>query len=420
MNLRPSFTLVALLPIVASLTLAACGSDDENDDVSPGSAGAGNAGAGGDAKYILGSVVIGDNDTRTTYVQVIDELSGHVTNDKAIEAPGNGVLMARGRSFYLGLAEAPKWVKYTVDAKGRIREDGSINFSKHGMTYIDYGYVIVDDETAVSISTESYKAIVWNPETMTIKGTIDLEHLERDGYSLEVWTTTARDGLVYVPGRWGNWETVDIYPGVSVTVLDPKNLSEVGTLTDDRCTSGGRVVWGDDGYGYVMGDGRSYILQMTANAAGEPAPENCLLRFKKGELEFDPDFFHTLPSLTGGLEVATELETGEQGSGIAFAKMFYPDELPDGVEAISYDFWDTRVFKLWSIQLGDEPKAVPVKGMPFSTMGFSGGAIDGKYYTGESPTQAISEIYEVDPATNRGVKKFTMDGNFYGLHRLTD
>jgi hypothetical protein len=221
-----------------------------------------------------------------------------------------------------------------------------------------------------------------------------------------------------VPGRWGNWDTIDIYPGVSLTVLDPKKLTEVGTLEDDRCASGGRVVWGDDGYGYVMGDGRSYILQMAANAAGEPAPENCLLRFKKGELEFDPDFFHTIPSLTDGLEVATELETSEQGTGIAFVKMFYPDELPDGVEAISYDFWDTRVFKLWRLELGDEPKAVPVEGMPFSTMGFSGGAIDGKYYTGESPTQAISEIYEVDPVANTGVKKFTMDGNFYGLYRL--
>ncbi len=413
----------ASLASLAALT--ACGEDD-GDSASAGTGGTSSASGGqggGDGAsespgYVLGSVVISDNDMRTTYVQVVKELTGHITNDNAIEAPGNGVLLARGNSFYLGLAEEPTWVKYTVDADGNIEQAESLSFLNQGMTYIDYGNVIVDDETAVTVSTEAFKAIVWNPKTMTIKGTIDLGHLQQDGYALETWTTTAKDGLVYVPGRWANWNTFSVRPAVSLTVLDPETLKEVGTAEDDRCASGGRVVWSDDGYGYVMGDGRNYTIQMAANAARTEPPQNCLLRIAEGAIDFDEDFFVTIPSLTGGLESATELETAQQGSGIAFAKMFYPDQLPEGMEAVDFSFWGEKVFKMWRIELGDEPKAVEVEGMPFATMGFSSVELDGKLITGESPDGAISEIYEVDPKTNVGVKTFTMDGSFYGVFRL--
>ncbi|MEL6182057.1 MAG: hypothetical protein AAFS10_24060, partial [Myxococcota bacterium] len=59
----------------------------------------------------------------------------------------------------------------------------------------------------MSISSATMTAIVWNPETMTVTGTIDLPHMDpgEDGYSLENWTTVAHDGLVYVPARWSDW-----------------------------------------------------------------------------------------------------------------------------------------------------------------------------------------------------------------------
>jgi hypothetical protein len=40
---------------------------------------------------------------------------------------------------------------------------------------------------------------------MAVKDLIDLPHRVRDGYELEAFTV-ARDGLVYVPGKWVNWE----------------------------------------------------------------------------------------------------------------------------------------------------------------------------------------------------------------------
>jgi hypothetical protein len=401
-----------------------------SDSVAGASPASDSGGVGGEAGasaepapsfYALGSVVIGDMDRRTTYLQTIKSLDdGPFDNSKAIEAPGNGVIMARGASVFLGLAEEPTWVRYTADADGKLEETGRLSFLDYGLMGVDYGNTIVDDELAVSVLSGPAVAVVWNIKTMEIEREVELSHLVVDGYSLENWTTVAHDGLVYIPGRWADWEGGRIRNGVSTTIIDPVSGEIVGIAEDDRCASGGAVIFDRDGYAYVMGDGRTYSAQMFANAAGKPAPENCLLRIAPGETDFEKDFFYTIPSLTHGLEAIGELETAAQGTGIGFAKMFYPDKLPEGVEPVDFEFWDEPAHKLWRLELADPPTAREVDGMPFSAIGFSSVAAGGKLYSGESlDNGATSDIYETDPETNTGKLKFKMDGYFYGVFGLT-
>ncbi|MEM7151283.1 MAG: hypothetical protein AAF799_00500 [Myxococcota bacterium] len=369
--------------------------------------------------YALGSVVISDAG-RTTYVSFFDDLQGHKDNGSGIEVPGNAEFFAQGRSIYIGLNEEPTWVKYDVDEQGRFTESGRMSFASFGLGAIDYGNAFVDETTAVSISSTALLAIVWDPQTMTITGTVELPHLARDGFLLENWTTNVGpDGRVYIPARWGNWETPAIHPQVMTTIFDPHALEIVGVAEDDRCASGGRIVFDADGYGYVLGDGRNYSIQMIANSMGAPAPENCLLRIPPGGTDFEEGFHVTIPSLTGGLEAITELETAQQGSGVGFTKIFHPDMLPEGVEPVDFSFWDHNAHQLWRIELGDEPQAVPVVGAPFSTVGFAGAPIEGTLYVGESlDGGATSDVYAVDPVTNTMEVSFSMDGYFYGVYAL--
>ncbi len=333
--------------------------------------------------YALASVVIDADGGRTTYVQTIDSLdAGPFNNDSALEVPGNGVLLAGGGHFFVGLAEEPSWIRYSVVDDRRIEETGRLSLLNLGANRIDYGNVIVDESTAVSVLSRQAIAVVWNPTTMEIRGEIDISHLLQPDYELEVWTTISHNGLVYIPGRWANWTAGQIRPGVSVTIIDPQALSVVAVAEDDRCASGGRVVFDEAGYGYVMGDGRTYSAQMFANAAGTPPPDNCLLRIPPGGTDFEADFFHTIPSLTGGLQSITELETSQQGSGLAFSKMFYPDKLPDDIQPIDFAFWDHPAHKMWRLELGDPPTAQPVGGIPFSAVGFPGSELEGQLYSG--------------------------------------
>lgn len=446
-------SLLVALGIGAARVLSACGTDEE-EAPAPGGAGApgqgdagsdaggsssqgaagapepgagsGNGGAAGEVTqpeptfYALGSVVIGDMDMRTTYLQTVKSLDdGPFDNHTAIEAPGNGVLLARGASVYFGLAEAPTWVRYTSDANGKLAETGRLSFLDYGVPAMDYGNVMVSDEVAVSVLSGPSLAVVWNPRTMEIEREIPLDHLIVDGYGLENWTTVTHGGLVYIPGRWADWEGGRILGGVSTTIIDPVAGEIVGIAEDDRCASGGRIVFDAAGYGYVMGDGRNYSIQMFANAAGEPAPENCLLRIPPGGTDFEEDFYYSIPSLSGGLESIDELDTATQGSGIAFTKMFYPDQLPEGVEPIDFEFWNHPAHKMWRIQLADPPIAEEVEGLPFSAIGFGGTTVGGKLYTGESLDMgASSDVYETDPETNRGKLRFKMAGYFNGIYGL--
>jgi hypothetical protein len=177
------------------------------------------------------------------------------------------------------------------------------------------------------------------------------------------------------------------------------------------------VVFTEAGDGYVMGDGRSYSAHMFANAGGDPAPPNCILRLPAGGTDFASDYHVEASALTGGLETVTELETPAQGTSAAYAWVFDPARLPEGVEPVDFGFWSYPAFQLWQFELGDAPTAAPVDGVPYGVLGFTGSSVDGRLYYGLGDTET-SVVYEIDPETGSATEKFTMDGYLYGLAKL--
>jgi hypothetical protein len=410
--LRTVSLAAALLCLVAS---SGCGDNQGLGETAPDS------GSEISTLYSLGSIVEQPGG-RVTYIQTITSLDvEQVTNDDAIEIPGNAIHLAHGGHVYMGLDEEPTMVRYTPDAQGKLYENGRLSFLNEGVTSTGFGNAFVGDDKAYMISEAQYLAVVWDPEAMEIITTIDLSYLQKEGFDAEFWTVTHYQGRVYVPVRYANWtegsERID--QSVTLVIIDAATDTILATATDSRCYSGGRPVFAPNGDAYVMADGRNWSAQLYATVSGGEIPANCLLRIPAGSLAFDPDFLVEIPSLTGGLDVATELETGLDGSGVAFAKMFYPDELPAEVPiAGNFAFWEEPAFKMWRIELGDTPSATPVADVPFSALAWEGAALEGKLYTGESPDYASSRIYEIDPATNRAVPLFEMEGTFYGLRKL--
>lgn len=397
-------------PSIVALSLwAACTAETEPEATNPAPPIEG---------YALGSVVI-NPEGRTTYLQVLSELDvdDPITNAAAVEASGNSVLLGRGPDVFVGLSDAPEWVRYTVSPDGSIAETGRLSLAGEGLQRIDFGNAIIDDELAISVSGLAYTAVVWNTTTMTIERTIDLSHLQRDDFGLENFSTVAHEGLVYIPGRWANFLAARVYHGVSVTIVDPRSGTVVGVAEDERCASGGRVVFAPDGYAYVMGDGRNLSAQVIAASGGPPAEPTCLLRIPPGGTDFDPDWHVEIPSLTGGLNAATELEHVVQGNGIGYTWMFHPELLPEGFEIVDFEFWTFPVFELWQIELGETPSARPVADVPFGILGFQGAAVDGKLHVGVGDPQR-SVVYEVDADTAMGTPRFEMDGYLYGLFDL--
>lgn len=413
-------TVVCLACVLGTVSAISACSDSDDDDNESKPDGDSETTADSKSLLVIGSVVINPEGDRTTYYQAIKSLDdGPFDNKNAIEIPGNGTAIADDENLYVGLTEEPTWVRYSINEDGKIEKTGSVSFLNSGASSIDYGNAIVDAHTAVSVISDPPHAIIWDPAKMEITGEVDLSDLGKDGYSLEVFATIAYKGLVYIPNRYANWDENKVYPHVGLTILDPKKMAIVGQADDDRCVSSGRPIFDKDGYAYVMGDGRNLSAQTFAMEAGEPPPpDNCLLRIAPGETDFEEDYYYTIPSLTDGRESITEIDTAKQGSGVAFTKIFYPDELPDGVKQEGFDYWSVPAHKLWQLELADPPTAEEVSGIPFGAIGFDTYSLDGKLYSGESPDGGESVIYEIDPEKNDAKERFTMQGYFYGLYRL--
>jgi hypothetical protein len=380
--------------------------------------GAGRDDAAPASRFVLASITIDADGNRVSYAQIVDEPSGDFDNSTGIEAQGNATFLTRGSDFFYGLAESPTWVRYSTRG-GSFTETGRLSFANFGLAYMDFSNVIVDADTAVSVLTGPAVAVVWNPTTMSVDGTIDLSHLVRDGYSLEAWTVVAHDGLVYVPSRWADWEGGRILQRMSLTILDPATRSVVAVAEDERCGAGGQVTFGERGYAYMMGDGRNRMMQVFAASRGEPVVPNCLLRIAPGATDFEEDYFFEIPALTGGLDSMTEMQSATRTDGIGFAMMQYPDRIPASFDQVNFEHWDTPAYKMWRIALGDTPAAEVVDGANFSVVGFSPASVGGKLYTPESDDGSESRVYEIDPATNTARLRFTMDGYFAGLLPLT-
>jgi hypothetical protein len=400
-------------PSVAALavvTFAACGGgDDGGDDGAPVT-----------DLWALSAVTIDAEGDRQTYLQTLSSLDvANVSNANALEIQGNGTTQVVGGKVYVGLAEEPTVVRYRADDAGQLVEDGRISFLNEGLVRASFGNVMVSPTKAYQLSTEQYTAVAWNPETLEITGSVDLAALRKEGTDAEFWTVSHHDGKVYVPVRYANWTTGVIDRSVVLVVIDAATDQVLATLRDERCHSGGRPVFTPSGDGYVLADGRNWSAQLFATVAGQPAPPTCLLRIPAGQLAFDPDYLVEVPAIAGGHDAAGELDTADSDSGIAFAKLFHVDELPDGVEPrTDFAFWESPAFKMWRFDLGPTPTAAAVIDIPFGALGWEGSVTDGKLWVGESPDYSHSTVYEIDPATNTATRRFEMDGSFYGLRRL--
>ncbi|MBX2810776.1 MAG: DUF4374 domain-containing protein [Myxococcales bacterium] len=373
--------------------------------------------------YLLSSVSIAGDGNRSAYVQVIDSIdAGAYDLSTAREFSGGPHILIREGAFFVHLLNEPVIEKYTVDENGIISDEPvRLNLQNTGATRMDYGNVLVSENIAVSIMTDVQKAVVWNPTDMTIVGEIDISALDREGYELETWTTVAIDGKVYVPGRYWTpdpeYRVLDI---VSMTILDPENLTIVTTAEDDRCSSGGAAALGADGNIYVLGDGRNNTAQIRAELNNEEIIDGCLLRILAGETDFDEDYYYSIPELTGGLQPITEMSNGGPGASFGFSRMYDPSLLPeDFIFGGLFDHWSVAAHQLWRIDLSDTPAAEPVEGAPYSVIGYNDVPLNGKIYVGQSEDGTLSEVFEVDPDTNEFVSKFTVEGyfNYLGVVR---
>lgn len=351
------------------------------DGASDAGAGAGAGGAEaelGPAYLFMHTVTTPDG--RENYVYVTPSLeAGELDPKGGMEVSGASRSFALDGKVYVADGETFVIQRYVVDANLELVPDLKMSLANHGLTYFDTGWTFVNRSTAYYMNGEQQEVVIWDPEKMTISGTIDLSSLKDDAYPTFYADGGTKIGDYLYSVFWNYDEDGGPYDrSVSVAVIDTSKNELVNVARDERCEMG----WP----GTTLPNGDLYIV---GNAAGTgyqfsdpPAKPNCLLRIRAGETEFDPDFVQYLDDVTQPLVGGSSFKyAAELNGGVVWATD--PGDFADKEEFFSTSVWRPVLVdpKDWSAQViegisatGWMGETFVIDGAALFTVGTNGGS----------------------------------------------
>jgi hypothetical protein len=296
----------------ASLSVASCDRNDDKDEPEVSTK----------ARLVLACDLNANGSDVSYLIPATDEelQGGMAALSRAHEVYGNAYVEAfNDWVFHLPVWKEPKITRYARNDDGTLSPDGSLTLSANGGAGLCNLLFISDTKAYASLVIDN-KIVVFNPTTMTLTKTIDLAkpELTFDGQATpNPGGMILRDGKVFV----GCFELADMpicLPGAYMIVIDEATDTPEKFISDERATSASFF----DNEMFTDEKGDIYIACWASYGyAGEN--QKCgFLRIKKGQTEFDPDYFFnitdmTIPDVEGGkLQYVASCEYA--GNGIAY------------------------------------------------------------------------------------------------------
>jgi hypothetical protein len=345
----------------ASATDAASGDTAAQPDATPdaGKPDASEPDAAGKPLYVISTSVL-SQDNSTSYLAVVEDLhkGSRVSLDSALELPGGA--RAYGPPglgvVYTTSSENGTLTEVAFSETGEPSIGRELSLTGLGITSTTGGNVhhFISPEKAYFVSQDSLEVVIWNPETMTLIGTLPLDIgdklVDKDGYFyFYPRPIVVDDKLVLIANQSAS---NDIDGPVNTIVIDTKTDEIVASHMDERCPALLQSALDENGDRYFASSGFSAALHFMAKDA--PAP--CMLRIRNGETSFDSEWSRSLADALG-----TPLWTGVTpgADGAMFVQSLAEDS--PGVKAATEPF-DLTIATPWRWQLlrdGDaEPEAI--------------------------------------------------------------
>jgi hypothetical protein len=281
-----------LLAFGTGLALAACG--DSTDSTSSGAL---------EARYIV-HLSNDAPDGRLNYFLPVDSLAEGTTVDlsQGLEVPGTARLYAppAGGFFSVGNSDDLTITRYDVSPDGVLTETGAVSFQNQGINRLFRTVAFIDDRKAYYLDEGNARIIVWNPEELTITGSIDVSVAARSGMDLKF----VRQNYPLRPGRlittvtWASPMREALERETGLLVIDTERDEVIRYEVDARCAGAAEVVEQRDGDIYFA-TGPDEVVDNTEIRGSSERP-SCMLRVRAGEEHFDPDYLVQLSELVDG------------------------------------------------------------------------------------------------------------------------
>jgi hypothetical protein len=315
------------------------------------------------ASYVFATQVFaGEN--ANTYLVGSDKIeTGSISTKEAHVVPGRAIVASPGdgRYFYVGSDKSPVVTRYELAAGGKLVAGDEVSFAGKGVASIgEYQtqFQFVSESKAYYFDAKSAQAVVWNPKTMKVTGSIDLKALSSTTHVLAFASTPTRRGAeVIMPVGFRSLDNRQIVDGAAVVIIDSKDDS-FKIARDERCGYVRDAVTTKDDVVYVATEAYGSAVNRLASANG-PAP--CLLRIPADTQEFDKDFHVGLNELAGGKTVGS---LALLPSGKVYTKVLDESLTMIGAMTSARALASAASWTWAELSLGDTPTLTPDAKLP--------------------------------------------------------
>jgi hypothetical protein len=380
----------ATLGLLGLLGLFGC-EDDSSDDKRPDTGDGGHTGAadsgsthavdgGGmdsgnaapptcdDGQWILGGWTT-TQDVEHGYLHSLDDLTARSRIDFGTVESFDGDF--NYKAYPDGVAFVGQDGKSTLQ-RWELQRDGSWMMTRQG-DLLNQGVTSTMSEVqrvngtkAYYFDTENNQVVGFNPETMLHDGVvIDLTPAFGPPSDFMNMTRLHRDGDVFiVAARYWN-EDYSVKKSIQAAFID-SNDDSVTFAEETRC--GGTFYNATDAAGNLyLGSHVSNLFDRIAGSESD-ASDSCIVRIKKGEKQFDGDYYVDMGEVLGGLGATLIDGPGDT----AFIEKY------EGPELTADNFTEARLGAHWdvySITLGDEAKTAAKVELPERTIAYGNGFV---------------------------------------------
>jgi hypothetical protein len=392
---------------LAALGLCGCSGADETNTTL------------GSGRHAISTTVF-QADGQTSLLGLVDDPGAPGLFDvaTALEIGGSAALFGDdGRNvFSLGSSDSATVTRYEL-ADGQLLERGSFSLQPFGISSAFKRPELVpmiSQTKAYWLDDVSAQIVVWNPDAMTVVGTISLAAAQRDGWLLELGQAVLRDGLVFISANYRDDADGEAGEAVAI-VVDTASDSVVGVATDTRCGGTLDIARGAGGVLYFASNTFAASLYALGRFVDYPAP--CVLRIGSGEQSFDPGYHVSMLDLTGGLAAGQlVIGAGER----AFLLALHTDLLGEPItpDTELFALYEAPAWRWWSVDLASGAPAELVEDSPARSASNRVLAAGGIEYIANLDPDAGTSTLMVPQADGQLTSGLEVTGYPYGLIQL--
>ncbi|MCG8488453.1 MAG: hypothetical protein MI756_13360 [Chromatiales bacterium] len=329
-----SLTLSAVL----SLVLSACG----------GGGGGGDNNTSNTTTSEPDMVIMNRIDDATGFMVAFNGgTASHVDNANGVELnPATGIQIHNGMVYTVGSLYSDDVVKYSLN--------GNV-FTKEGEFSTGEGaragsLIFVNDNKAYAVTYHSSDLLIFDPQTMTVTGAIDLSEyaLGEGDTNPNATGGVIRDGKLYLGlAQIDTLQTFRCQAGASLIIIDVATDVVDKHIQDDRACFSGTL---EPNAGIIMDELGDIYVNNYGSYGYYPGLQAGYLRIRNGADEFDPDYYFSITDLqlpeVPGETVSYSYRDVYAGDGIIYSNLFVP-----GLTSNPPDYANDKNYMAYKIDL---------------------------------------------------------------------